>query len=84
MADPLHPVNVDWELCDPVHHEPPRGGESLLLLNAGGSLIVGPWDDTCLAWGYKPKVPASVKARATVLLLQKMEANAAELQGEAA
>lgn len=84
MADPMHPVNADWELFDPVEFHPPRGGQALLLLNAGGSLIVGPWDDTCLAWGYKPKVPASVKARASAQLLQKMQDNADELRGWAA
>jgi hypothetical protein len=67
MADPLHPTNHEWELFDPLVHQPPRGA-SLLLINAGGSLIIGPWHEGCLAWGYKPRVPGSVKARQTLAL----------------
>lgn len=62
MADSLHPTNRAWALFDPIAHPAPRGA-SLLLINEGGSLIIGPWHDGCLAWGYKPVIPASVKAR---------------------
>lgn len=62
MADPKHPVNHKWELFDPLVMEPPRGVQ-LLLINAGGVLILGPWHPGCLAWGYKPGIPKSVKER---------------------
>lgn len=62
MADPMHPTNGEWELFDPLEYPPPRAA-SLLLINEGGVLTIGPWYDGCLAWGYKPKIPASVKQR---------------------
>ena len=51
---------------------PPRGGEQLLLINAGGALIVGPWTDDCWAYSRKPKIPASVKARITARRLEQI------------
>lgn len=66
MADG-HPTNRDWVLFDPLLKAPPVG-ETLLLINEGGTLVPGPWHDGCLAWGYKPVIPASVKARETAKL----------------
>ena len=62
MSDPLHPVNRAWVLFDPLIKPPPRG-QNLILINAGGTLCTGPWHEGALAWGYKPIVPESVKAR---------------------
>jgi hypothetical protein len=67
MADTRHPTNDTWSLFDPLERAAPRGA-SLLLINEGGSLITGIWYDGCLAWGFKPKIPASVKARETAKL----------------
>lgn len=67
MADPKHPVNRAWELFDPLVTKPPAG-ENLLLINQGGTLVTGPWHEGCLAWGYKPVIPASVKARESAKL----------------
>ena len=65
MTEPhLHPTNGEWELFDPEVYPPPAGA-SLLLINNGGVLIVGQWYEGALAWGYKPKIPATVKARLT-------------------
>lgn len=64
MTDNLHPTNRDWCLFDPEVHKPPVG-VNLLLINEGGVLIIGPWYKGALAWGYKPIIPASVKARLT-------------------
>jgi hypothetical protein len=62
MSDPKHPTNHSWELFDPTLHTPPKG-VNLLLINEGGVLITGTWYAGALAWGYKPTIPASVKAR---------------------
>ena len=62
MSDPKHPTNRAWELFDPHLHAPPKG-KSLLLINEGGTLTIGTWYAGALAWGYKPTIPASVKAR---------------------
>lgn len=62
MSDHIHPTNPTWELFDPLVHEPPRG-VNLLLINEGGVLIVGPWYAGAQAWGFKPRVPQSVKDR---------------------
>ena len=72
MSDPLHPTNGEWFLYDPFEFPPPRG-VSLLLINDGGSLIIGPWYEGALAWGNKPKVPATVKARLTQKQQQQRE-----------
>jgi hypothetical protein len=64
MADKFHPTNRSWELFDPAVHVPPRG-VNLLLINEGGVLIIGTWYKGALAWGYKPVIPATVKARLT-------------------
>ena len=63
MADPKHPTNPEWVMKDPLIDPPPRGDRQLLLINEGGVLITGPWDDRCLAWAYKPVIPDSVKKR---------------------
>ena len=41
--------------------EPPPKATSLLLLNPGGVLVVGPWTDDCLGWCPKPRIPRSIK-----------------------
>lgn len=48
MSDPAHPTNQRWELFDPAINPPPKD-VSLLLINNGGVLIVGPWYDGALA-----------------------------------
>ena len=64
MSDQLHPTNPDWVLFDPEIKVPPTNGEVLLLVTEGGILTTGPWKDGhFVAWGYKPKVPDSVKLR---------------------
>ena len=50
------------ELFDPELVPPPYG-QDLLLINPGGVLITGKWFEGCLAWGFRPKIPATVKAR---------------------
>ena len=62
MSDPLHPTNDTWELFDPEINPPPKG-RSLLLLNKGGVLMIGHWCEGAVAWGYKPRIPQSVKDR---------------------
>ncbi len=62
MADPLHPTNEDWELFDPELVPPPQG-VSLLVINEGGVLIISQWYKGALAWGYKPRIPKTVKQR---------------------
>jgi hypothetical protein len=63
MSDPKHPTAQACELFDPVARKPPGGGQHLLCINPGGTLIVGPWKPGYLAWGFKPRIPVSVKAR---------------------
>lgn len=60
--DPKHPTNQDWELFDPEVSPPPLH-VSLLVLNEGGVLLISPWYEGALAWGYKPGIPKSVKER---------------------
>lgn len=72
MSDPNHPTNKDWVLNDPLLESPPVGS-SLLLINAGGSLIIGPWTSDCLAWGRKPVIPTSVKERESQKLRKLMD-----------
>jgi hypothetical protein len=43
--------------------DPAPKGASLLLLNAGGVLIVGTWSDDCIGWCPKPKIPESIKKK---------------------
>jgi hypothetical protein len=62
MSDPLHPTESVTTLYDPLLVPPPVG-VSLLLINEGGVLIIGQWYPGALAWGYKPRIPDSVKAR---------------------
>lgn len=59
---PIRPTAQVTELFDPLIHKPPTGVQ-LQLINPGGVLITGHWFDGCLAWGYYPKIPATVKAR---------------------
>lgn len=60
MSDPKHPTQPQTTLFDPDVDPPPRG-VNLLLVNEGGVLIVGPWYPGAQAWGYKPRIPQSVK-----------------------
>lgn len=62
MSDPLHPTRAVVELHDPEVFPPPRGVR-LLLINECGVLIQGPWYEGALAWGYKPRIPDSVKRK---------------------
>jgi hypothetical protein len=50
------------ELLDPEIHTPPKGVQ-LLVVTRGGVIIKAPWASDCIAWGYLPKLPESVKAR---------------------
>lgn len=61
MADPRHPTAPATVLYDPRVNPPPTGGQQLLCINPGGVLILGAWRDGYLAWGYKPKLPDSVR-----------------------
>ena len=72
MSDFLHPTNQQWELFDPLLHPPPRG-VSLILINEGGVMITGQWYQGAIAWGMKPKIPATVKARLTEKQKQQRE-----------
>jgi len=74
MSDPKHPTNRDWVLNDPLIDQAPAG-VSLMLINAGGSLVIGLWTDDCLAWGKKPIIPASVKARQSEKMRALMRQN---------
>lgn len=62
------------ELLDPEIHPPPRGVQ-LLVVTRGGVVIKAPWAADCIAWGYLPKIPESVKAR------QRAKAEAALIRG---
>ena len=62
MPDRKHLTAPVAQLYDPLEFPPPKGKE-LLLINPSGVLILGKWNDTCLAWGPYPKIPESVKAR---------------------
>jgi len=74
VSDPLHPTNAEWVLQDPVLNPAPRG-VNLILVNEGGSLITGQWYEGAIAWGLKPKLPETVKARLTQKLQQQREIN---------
>jgi hypothetical protein len=50
------------ELLDPEMHTPPKGVQ-LLVVTRGGVVIKAPWAADCIAWGYLPRIPESVKAR---------------------
>ena len=64
MTEITHPTNPDWTLFDPEERKPDKEGEVLLLVTKGGVLVTGFWNDTdYIAWGYKPKIPESVKRR---------------------
>lgn len=60
MSDPKHPTAASTTLFDPDVSPPPLG-VNLLLINEGGVLVVGPWYKGAQAWGYKPRIPQSVK-----------------------
>jgi hypothetical protein len=62
MDDLTHPTNKDWQLFDPKINPPPKD-KSLLVINEGGVLIISMWYEGALAWGFKPKIPKSVKER---------------------
>lgn len=50
------------ELIDPEEQRPPAGVK-LLVVTRGGVLSIGTWSADCLAWGYLPRIPESVKRR---------------------
>jgi hypothetical protein len=60
----IQPTTDELYFRDPEIETPPKAA-SLLLLNAGGVLIVGNWTNDCLGWCPKPKIPASIKAKLT-------------------
>jgi len=62
MTEYKRPTAQATELFDPLL-EPAPLNVSLLLVSPGGVLIEGPWFDGCIAWGYRPKLPQSVKDR---------------------
>ncbi len=62
MSSPKNPTAQVTELFDPLLHSPPLG-VNLMLINEGGCLIIGPWYPGAMAWGFKPKIPRSVKTR---------------------
>ena len=41
--------------------EPPPKGVNMLLLNRGGVLIIGQWNDDCVGWCPKPRIPKGLK-----------------------
>lgn len=75
MPENLHPTAQVTELYDPEIHPPPRN-KHLLLINPGGVLIIGFWFDGCLAWGFKPRIPQSVKDRNVKRLERLIESQA--------
>jgi len=63
MGDALPRSTRDvCELQDPQLNPPPRN-EDLIVVTNGGRLTTGPWRDEYIAWGYFPKLPATVKER---------------------
>ena len=64
MTDLLQATTDQLYFRDPDVEPPPRNA-SMLLLNPGGVLIVGPWTDGCLGWCPKPRVPAALKDKIT-------------------
>lgn len=55
------------ELFDPLERKPPTGVQ-LLVVTRGGVLVKAPWASDCIAWGYLPRIPESVKQRQRELL----------------
>jgi hypothetical protein len=47
---------------DPAVDPPPRG-MSMLLLNPSFVCIIGVWEDSCIGWCPKPKIPKSLKEK---------------------
>ena len=72
MREIIHPTNPEWILFDPEEVKP-GANEEVLLVNEGGSLKVGKWYEGAIAWGYKPKIPQSVKDRLTAAQLRLRE-----------
>lgn len=63
MGDTLpRPTDPSWTLKDP-HIEIPPTGVDLQVVTSGGILTTGPWRDDYIAWGFRPKLPQSVKDR---------------------
>jgi hypothetical protein len=81
VVDNLHPTNREWALFDP-EIEPPPAGVNLLLINEGGCLIIGPWYKGALAWGYKPVIPATVKTRVALRLVESTAHTQKQQQSE--
>lgn len=66
--DVRHPTNKDWFLFDvlnPEHPRPPRNC-SLLLINPGGSLIIGSYQPWVRYWGFKPRIPKTEDPRVSL------------------
>jgi len=72
MLDNPHPTNPEWVLYDPLEKPAPRGC-NLVLINEHGVLILGQWYEGALAWGFKPKIPDSVKLRVSQRLQKQQE-----------
>ncbi len=62
MSDPTQLTTNELLFRDPEVDPPPRG-VNMLMLNEGGVLIVGQWNNDCLAWCPKPKVPKALKEK---------------------
>ncbi len=45
------------------------------MVTRGGVLIVGQWCADAVAWGYKPRVPSTVKAREIQTLREQKQQN---------
>jgi hypothetical protein len=56
--------------------EPPPKATSMLLLNAGGVCIIGVWDNSCIAWCPKPKIPQALKDKISKQSLWRKRQNA--------
>lgn len=59
-----YPTAESSTLYDAEEVMPPAAAKKLLLLTRYGILTIGTFDrDSHVAWGYLPKIPASVKSR---------------------
>lgn len=59
-----YPTAESSVLYDADKVKPPATAKKLLLLTQYGILTIGRFDrDSHVAWGYLPKIPASVKSR---------------------
>lgn len=59
-----YPTAESSVLYDADKVKPPKAAKKLLLLTRYGILTIGRFDcDSHIAWGYLPKIPASVKSK---------------------